>query len=242
MANSPNDSLGKLLEIASFWGVQFHLSWGADCIYNSLGVYRAVKWTLLTRIKKKQAAKLVFWNLLSIWGHWHCHSPRLGIFIVANFLLMLGPPLQEVKPGLNVWITFAVGLQEGKVWQESDIKQEIWIEKRLHPRKLTWNLEMMVSNRNLLFQGSIFRFHVCFGGCKFNHLTFGWRAKQNRKKPCDSACNMTPWAPKTWCFAMTAGDPKLKPGLSPPICGPSILLGFWAGYSSRSASSLAQYP
>ena len=24
---------------------------------------------------------------------------------------------------------------------------------------------MMVSNRNLLFQGSIFRFHVCFGWC-----------------------------------------------------------------------------
>ena len=36
----------------------------------------------------------------------------------------------------------------------------------LHPQKLTWNLEMMVSNRNLLFQGSIFRFHVCFAGCK----------------------------------------------------------------------------
>ena len=35
----------------------------------------------------------------------------------------------------------------------------------IHPKKLTWNLEMMVSNRNLLFQGSIFRFHVCFGGC-----------------------------------------------------------------------------
>ena len=27
-----------------------------------------------------------------------------------------------------------------------------------------WKLEMMFSNRNLLFQGSIFRFHVCFGG------------------------------------------------------------------------------
>ena len=25
---------------------------------------------------------------------------------------------------------------------------------------------MVVSNRNLLFQGSIFRFHVCFGGCR----------------------------------------------------------------------------
>ena len=34
----------------------------------------------------------------------------------------------------------------------------------LHPQKLTWNLEMVVSNRNLLFQGAIFRFHVCFGG------------------------------------------------------------------------------
>ena len=36
--------------------------------------------------------------------------------------------------------------------------------KNIHPKKLTWNLEMVVSNRNLLFQGSIFRFHVCFGG------------------------------------------------------------------------------
>ncbi len=43
--------------------------------------------------------------------------------------------------------------------------------KIIHPQKLTWNLEMMVSNRNLLFQGSIFRFHVCFGGCKW---LVGW--------------------------------------------------------------------
>ncbi len=28
---------------------------------------------------------------------------------------------------------------------------------------------MMVSNRNLLFQGSIFWFHVCFWGCNFNY-------------------------------------------------------------------------
>ncbi len=39
------------------------------------------------------------------------------------------------------------------------------VEQMIHPQKLAWNLEMMVSNRNLLFQGSIFRFHVCFGGC-----------------------------------------------------------------------------
>ena len=35
----------------------------------------------------------------------------------------------------------------------------------LFPRKLTWNLKMMVFNRNLLFQGFIFRFHVSFWGC-----------------------------------------------------------------------------
>ena len=36
--------------------------------------------------------------------------------------------------------------------------------KKVHPKELTWNLEMMVSNRNLLFQGSIFRLNACFGG------------------------------------------------------------------------------
>ena len=35
----------------------------------------------------------------------------------------------------------------------------------LHPWNSTWNLEMMVSNRNLLFHWSIFWFHLCFGGC-----------------------------------------------------------------------------
>ena len=47
---------------------------------------------------------------------------------------------------------------EGKRWQA-----ELPVLAGLHPQKLTWNLEMVVSNRNLLFQGSIFRFHVCFG-------------------------------------------------------------------------------
>ena len=42
----------------------------------------------------------------------------------------------------------------------------------IHPPKITWNLEMMVSNRNLLFQGSIFRFHVCFWGCMCSETGF----------------------------------------------------------------------
>ena len=29
---------------------------------------------------------------------------------------------------------------------------------------------MMVSKRNLLFKGAIFRLYVCFGGCKFRYV------------------------------------------------------------------------
>ena len=38
-------------------------------------------------------------------------------------------------------------------------------QQNLHPQSLTWNLKMMVSKRNLLFQGLIFRFHVKLPGC-----------------------------------------------------------------------------
>ena len=54
----------------------------------------------------------------------------------------------------------------------------------LHPQMLTWNLKMMVSKRNLLFQGVIFRFHVKLWGCNVN---LGWwliGSKRHRKKPC----------------------------------------------------------
>ena len=40
--------------------------------------------------------------------------------------------------------------------------------KQLHPRNFTWNLKMMVSKRNFLFQGLLFRFHVKFQGCNNN--------------------------------------------------------------------------
>ena len=42
------------------------------------------------------------------------------------------------------------------------------VQSSVHPRKLTWNLKMMVFQRDLLFQGFIFRFHVSFGGCRFS--------------------------------------------------------------------------
>ena len=41
----------------------------------------------------------------------------------------------------------------------------IWSTGETHPQSLTWNLKLMVSNRNLLFQGLIYRFHVKLQGC-----------------------------------------------------------------------------
>ena len=37
---------------------------------------------------------------------------------------------------------------------------------QFHPQRLTWNLKMMVSKRNLLFQQLILRFHVKLQGCR----------------------------------------------------------------------------
>ena len=43
----------------------------------------------------------------------------------------------------------------------------------IHSRKLTWNLKMMVSNRKLLFQVSIFGCHVSFRGCRLYRVVKG---------------------------------------------------------------------
>ena len=40
----------------------------------------------------------------------------------------------------------------------------------LHPPSLTWKLKMLVSNRDLLFQGRIFRFHVKLCGGRFSGM------------------------------------------------------------------------
>ena len=40
----------------------------------------------------------------------------------------------------------------------------------IHSRKLTWNLKMMVSNRNILLQVSIFGCRVSFRGCIYIYI------------------------------------------------------------------------
>ena len=44
-------------------------------------------------------------------------------------------------------------------------------ENKSHPRKLTWNLKMMVWQMFFLLQGCILRFHVNLPGCRFQRST-----------------------------------------------------------------------
>ena len=48
--------------------------------------------------------------------------------------------------------------------EETDIKSN---NPHLTGGELTWNLKMMVFNRNLLFQGFIIRLHASFRGCSY---------------------------------------------------------------------------
>jgi len=53
----------------------------------------------------------------------------------------------------------------------------------LPSQSLTWNLKMMVSKRNLLFQGAIFRFHVKFWEAmlKKPHPALKWQTNKFSK-------------------------------------------------------------
>ena len=72
------------------------------------------------------------------------------------------PPFRAV---IEKTLPLCRGTFLGEVESVGDVTMGTPVLEEYTPQKSTWNLEMMVSNRNLLFQGSIFRFHVCFGGC-----------------------------------------------------------------------------
>ena len=65
---------------------------------------------------------------------------------------------------------------------------------------------MMVSNRNLLFQGCIFRFHVCFGGCILHGCLTGFRKNT-------SALRVPETPPSSGCLGNTF---DINSNLSPP--------------------------
>ena len=83
---------------------------------------------------------------------WRDVDPRKLIWIPQN-------DVEKVTPASNVAI---LGISSN-FRDVTDVTQ-----KNIHPRKLTWNLKMMISTRYLLFQEApIFRFKMLvFGGCK----------------------------------------------------------------------------
>ena len=46
------------------------------------------------------------------------------------------------------------------------------MNKKLHPGKLTWNLKITCLKRKIIFQTSIFGFHVNFQGCKWTDYIY----------------------------------------------------------------------
>ena len=96
---------------------------------------------------------------------WHSSEPDVAMknfHASAHVLVRIAAPQNHEKKTsaefhkskdaqFNEWCT-SIPPPQKKTWT-------------LLPRNLTWNLKMMVSKRNLLFQGLLFRFHVKFQGC-----------------------------------------------------------------------------
>ena len=108
-------------------------------------------------------------------------APRAEIDTSSTFVVPTrdptGPPnrLPETIDELRCyWArqTSRCALLRGEVTKTGEI-QPIDIPRYYTPKSLIWNLKMMVSNRNLLFQGLIFRFHVKLQGCNLLLLAVG---------------------------------------------------------------------
>ena len=74
------------------------------------------------------------------------------------------------------------------------------------PQSLTWNLKMMVSNRNLLFQWLIFRFHVKLQGCTLNIISLGRETPRRLPQTCKMLRESWAREPMKWPLMFLAGD------------------------------------
>ncbi len=128
-------------------------------------------------------------SLQNMHSAWTVHS-KFSKYLDVSFWHMLNK-LQPLKKDMNypVWwyamlgitATFVVfqhvwchiswphntfaGIREAFKFELKKATAAVLVDFDVHSRKLTWNLKMMVSNRNLLFQVSIFGCHVSFPEC-----------------------------------------------------------------------------
>ena len=82
-------------------------------------------------------------------------------------------------------------------------------QHHVHPQSFTWNLKMMVSNRNLLFQWLIFRFHVKLQGCTTSKLLQPSQT-QGLQSPRPSAASWPPWCHFEAFEALGPRNPKRR--------------------------------
>ena len=71
------------------------------------------------------------------------------------------PPSKQLIRLPELWFSNGVSVKVDLIFLKARLC--CWV----HSPSLTWNLKMMVSKRNLLFQGAIFRFHVKLWEGKF---------------------------------------------------------------------------
>ena len=101
----------------------------------------------------------------------------IGFFLVEKTMAKLGRLGKKERPFIIEFACSMLGKSKNyspKWWftMVHSNRQNKHPSLRLHPQRLTWNLKMMVSKRNLLFQELIFRFHVNLQGCTCFFSTF----------------------------------------------------------------------
>ena len=141
----------------------------------------------------------VFFWLKKPWPNWDVWAKKERPFILEFACSMLGKS-KNYSP--KWWFTMVHSSRQNKS-----------PSLRLHPQSLTWNLKMMVSKRNLLFQELIFRFHlnhVNLQGCKCFFSTFLLMVSKPmtcvRKKVAD-VCFSPPKQVVVglfWCFSLSS--------------------------------------
>ena len=83
-----------------------------------------------------------------------------NLWLAQNWVEKLYSRKKHVVPQMVIFMVINPNSisESNYIWKKKlSKKHHKFGTSKIHPQKLTWNLEMMVSNRNLLFQGSIFR-------------------------------------------------------------------------------------
>ena len=99
------------------------------------------------------------------------------VYIISNYIYIYIYTNLELHPNMHSLCEMNIVFDEYR-WEEGH-PHDVWFRnsqtnspssawlRNLHPKNSTWNLKMMVSKKNLLFQGDIFRFHVKLQGCNW---------------------------------------------------------------------------